>query len=71
MPTALKSNASDSLETIAAGDLPAIAAKTEFNDVRLILRRWQTARISDALPPYEELALGSIGRFADEIAVVR
>src|SRR5689334_7712107 len=71
MPPALKSAVSHSLEVTTAHDLPAIATRTEFDDVRLILRRWQAARIGDALPPYEELALGSIGRCADEIAVVR
>lgn len=44
---------------------------TEFEDVRLMLRRWHAACIDGALPPYEELALGSVGRFADELAVVR
>lgn len=44
---------------------------TEFEDVRLMLRRWQAACIDGVLPPYEELALGSVGRFADELAVVR
>ncbi|WP_352843641.1 hypothetical protein [Mesorhizobium sp. M0644] len=32
-----------------------VAAKTEFDDVRLILRRWHAARIGNVLPPYEEL----------------
>ncbi|MEP9397586.1 EAL domain-containing protein [Mesorhizobium sp. KR2-14] len=45
---------------------------TEFDDVRLILRRWQSVRPpSGGLPQYEEMALGSVGRFADEMAVVR
>ena len=45
---------------------------TEFDDVKLILRRWHAARPDrDTLPQYEELALGSIGRFADEMAVIR
>jgi len=45
---------------------------TEFDDVRLILRRWQSVRpATGGLPQYEEMALGSIGRFADEMAVVR
>ncbi|MDH6231400.1 diguanylate cyclase (GGDEF)-like protein/PAS domain S-box-containing protein [Mesorhizobium soli] len=46
--------------------------ETEFDDVRLILRRWQSMRpAAGGLPQYEEIALGSIGRFADELAVVR
>jgi diguanylate cyclase (GGDEF)-like protein/PAS domain S-box-containing protein len=49
----------------------AIVLATEFDDVRLILRRWEAARAGDLLPPYEELALGAIGRFADEIAIIR
>lgn len=49
----------------------AIVSQTEFDDVRLILRRWEAARGGDLLPPYEELALGAVGRFADETAVVR
>ena len=58
------------------GTLPSLAeltpgVDTEFDDVRLVLRRWQAARVGGGLPPYEELALGSIGRFADEMAVVR
>ncbi len=53
----------------AAASEPAI--ETEFDDVRLILRRWHAARLDDGLPPYEELTLGSIGRFADEVAVIR
>ncbi|RJG43379.1 EAL domain-containing protein [Mesorhizobium sp. DCY119] len=45
---------------------------TEFDDVKLILRRWQAAQPDrGTLPQYEELALGSIGRFADEMAVIR
>ena len=48
-----------------------IALPTELDDVRLIVRRWEAARSGDVLPPYEEMALGSIGRFADEIAVFR
>ncbi|MDX8498920.1 EAL domain-containing protein [Mesorhizobium sp. VK4C] len=51
--------------------LQSLAAQTEFDDVRLILRRWQSACGASALPPYEEIALGSVGRFSDEIAVVR
>ena len=51
-------------------ELPS-GVDTEFDDVRLVLRRWQAACIDGALPPYEELALGSVGRFADEMAVVR
>lgn len=53
-----------------AVELPG-GVDTEFDDVRLVLRRWQAACIDAALPPYEELALGSVGRFADEMAVVR
>lgn len=53
-----------------AAELPS-GVDTDFDDVRLVLRRWQAACIDGALPPYEELALGSVGRFADEMAVVR
>jgi diguanylate cyclase (GGDEF)-like protein len=49
---------------------------SEFVDARIIARRWQAARTGpkvgpDGLPAYEELALGNLGRFADEMAVVR
>ena len=71
MPAAaLNLGVTDSRGTPVTGGAAAVA-QSEFDDVRLILRRWQAARIGDALPPYEELALGSIGRFAEEIAVLR
>jgi diguanylate cyclase (GGDEF)-like protein/PAS domain S-box-containing protein len=49
---------------------------SEFIDARMIARRWQAARTGPkaghgGLPAYEELALGNLGRFADEMAVVR
>ncbi|MFC5992286.1 putative bifunctional diguanylate cyclase/phosphodiesterase [Limoniibacter endophyticus] len=44
---------------------------TEFDDVKLLLYRWQRAiPVGEPLPRYEDLALGNIGRFADEIAIV-
>ncbi|RWD54104.1 MAG: EAL domain-containing protein [Mesorhizobium sp.] len=58
-------------DTVDAAGGHSVAAQTEFDDVRLILRRWQSACGTGALPPYEEIALGSVGRFSDEIAVVR
>lgn len=68
---ALRSHDTDPLNAPMANSMAVTSAETEFADVRLILRRWQAARIGDRLPPYEELALGSIGRFAEEIAVLR
>ena len=45
---------------------------SEFVDAGMIARRWQAARSGQGgLPAYEELALGTLGRFADEMAVVR
>lgn len=57
--------------TVDATGGHSVAAQTESDDVRLILRRWQSACGTGRLPPYEEIALGSIGRFSEEIAVVR
>lgn len=63
----------DAGEQIVPGRAACLSSDmdTEFDDVRLVLRRWHAACIDGALPPYEELALGSVGRFADEMAVVR
>ncbi|TGT91925.1 EAL domain-containing protein [Mesorhizobium sp. M8A.F.Ca.ET.161.01.1.1] len=58
-------------DTVDATGGHSVAAQTESDDVRLILRRWQSACGTGRLPPYEEIALGSIGRFSEEIAVVR
>jgi diguanylate cyclase (GGDEF)-like protein/PAS domain S-box-containing protein len=73
MPTSTGHESSQRSASLAESSTaePAIAIDTEFDDVRLILRRWQAARVDDGLPPYEELTLGSIGRFADEVAVIR
>ncbi|MCY6382352.1 putative bifunctional diguanylate cyclase/phosphodiesterase [Hoeflea prorocentri] len=44
---------------------------TEFHDARVLLRKWKAARTLNSLPLYEDLVLGSLGKLADEIAVVR
>ncbi|BBD40507.1 hypothetical protein Amn_53870 [Aminobacter sp. Y103A] len=70
LPSEMPGGAAEQPVARCAADLSA-GVDTEFDDVRLVLRRWQAACIDGALPPYEELALGSVGRFADEMAVVR
>lgn len=45
--------------------------RTEFNDVGILLRKWKAARTLRSLPLYEDLVLGSLGKLADEIAVIR
>ncbi len=47
------------------------ALDTEFSDAHYMLRCWKAARVGASLPPYEEVTLGSLGRFADELAIVR
>ncbi len=69
-PPETRDGAAERPAVMRAADLPP-DIDTEFDDVRLVLRRWQAARVDGGLPPYEELALGSIGRFADEMAVLR
>ena len=54
-----------------AGAETAVVLPTEFEDVGLILRRWLSSRSGGQLPAYEELTLGSLGRFSDEMGVVR
>ncbi len=44
---------------------------TEFDDVRILLRKWRAAKKLDALPLYEDLVLGGLGKFADEVGIVR
>ena len=47
-------------------------ASLEAIEVDLLLRRWRSARKDgEALPAYEEVALGGLGRMNEQIAVVR
>ena len=67
-----KSTALEESATDGSARLPAdIDVQTEFDDLRLFLRKWRTVPRRDGLPIYEELALGGLGRIADEVAVVR
>ena len=75
----ISSDTRGKLSVVAAAGLHAkdgesdwIDLGSEFVDAGMIARRWQAARsVQSGLPAYEELALGTLGRFADEMAVVR
>ncbi|HEY8063356.1 MAG TPA: EAL domain-containing protein [Methylosinus sp.] len=43
---------------------------TEFRDVDDLCFRWQVEAPAGGLPPYEQIALGSLGRLADDVALV-
>jgi len=45
--------------------------KTEFRDVEDLCLKWRVLAESDGLPPYEELGVGSLGRLADDLALVK
>ncbi|MGY2052235.1 putative bifunctional diguanylate cyclase/phosphodiesterase [Methylobacterium sp. JK268] len=51
---------------------PAAANKDRQGSVATLAARWWAARPNGAtLPPYEEIALGNLGRFADRTAILR
>ena len=61
---------------IAANRTPKEASEkfnTEmFADIPVLQRKWQAARRpGESLPRYEEVMLGSLGRLADHIALLR
>lgn len=43
---------------------------TEFQDVERLCLKWQVASVCGELPAYEKVALGSLGRLADDVALV-
>ena len=62
----------DGRDAVTSLDPPGnIDTRTEFDDLRVLLRKWRTVPRYDGLPIYEELVLGGLGRIADEVAVVR
>ena len=52
---------------------PSAKLNTEmFNDIPVLQRKWQAAlRPGEALPRYEDVMLGSLGRLADHIVLLR
>lgn len=42
---------------------------TEFRDVDELCFQWQVEAPTGGLPPYEQIALGSLGRLADDVAL--
>ncbi|HEX7566148.1 MAG TPA: hypothetical protein VF396_23295, partial [Bradyrhizobium sp.] len=56
-----------------AAKKPAGKFNTEmFDDVPVLQRKWQAAlRPGEALPRYEDVMLGSLGRLADHIALLK
>src|SRR6201986_3187065 len=58
--------------TAAARTLPGIVEPKIFDDVPVLQRKWQAAmRPGDKLPRYEDVMLGSLGRVADHIVLMR
>ncbi|WP_439923151.1 putative bifunctional diguanylate cyclase/phosphodiesterase [Nitrobacter sp. JJSN] len=53
--------------------MPAKTFNTDlFSDIAVLQRKWDAAlRPGSTLPPYEEVMLGSLGRLADNIALLR
>jgi diguanylate cyclase (GGDEF)-like protein/PAS domain S-box-containing protein len=45
--------------------------QSEFKDVEALCLQWISANLSSDLPPYEDVALGGVGRIADELALLR
>jgi diguanylate cyclase (GGDEF)-like protein len=45
--------------------------KTEFRDVEELCLKWRVLAERGSLPPYEEIGLGSLGRLADDLALIR
>ena len=48
---------------------PQYGVVTEFRDVEELCLNWQVEAPAGGLPPYEEIALGSLGRLADDLAL--
>ena len=43
-----------------------------FNDIAILQRKWQAAlRPDERLPRYEDVMLGSLGRLADHIVLLK
>ena len=57
---------------IAAKNLSAQADIKVFDDIPALQRKWQAAvRPGQILPGYEEVMLGSLGRMADHIVLLK
>src|SRR3984957_12391779 len=56
----------------AAKRLPGKSNIEMFDDVPILQRKWQAAlRPGETLPRYEDVMLGSLGRLADHIALLK
>lgn len=53
---------------IARPDLPR--PSVIFDEMEILRRKWHLARVGRDLPPYEEIAVGSLGTMADYLALV-
>src|ERR1700754_4838413 len=57
---------------VAAKRSPGKLNTEMFDDVPVLQRKWQAAlRPGEALPRYEDVMLGSLGRLADHIVLLR
>jgi diguanylate cyclase (GGDEF)-like protein/PAS domain S-box-containing protein len=57
---------------IAAKKAPGKPATEMFDDIPVLQRRWRAAlRSGEGLPRYEDVMLGSLGRLADHVALLR
>ena len=56
----------------AAKKMPGKPATEMFDDIPVLQRKWRAAlKPGDRLPRYEDVMLGSLGRLADHIALLR
>src|ERR1700744_4557619 len=57
---------------LAARKSPEKSAPEMFDDIPVLKRKWQAAvRPGEQLPHYEDVMLGSLGRLADHIVLLR
>src|ERR1700694_1295938 len=57
---------------IAARKLSGKSTNEMFHDLPVLQRKWQAAlRPGETLPRYEDVMLGSLGRLADHIALLK
>ncbi|MBY9027853.1 hypothetical protein K7459_29800, partial [Pseudomonas fluorescens] len=56
----------------AAKKMPGKPATEMFDDIPVLQRKWRAAlKPGDRLPRYEDVMLGSLGRLADHIALLK
>lgn len=56
----------------AAKKMPGKPAAEMFDDIPVLQRKWRAAlKPGERLPRYEDVMLGSLGRLADHIALLK